>query len=90
MLNGSLAMSVTFQNFVSKPLTSYRQQFASSGSPRLSAMHYSLFGNVYYTKTYQSILNISLSISIVHQLLDILNFSVYHFHYIMQGKKIIE
>jgi len=43
-----------------------------------SVMHYSLFGNLSRTKTYPGILNISLSIFIAHQLIDILKFSVCH------------
>jgi len=66
MLNGSLTMSVTFPKFcfLSRSwATGYN--FTIRGSPRLrshkSAMHYSLFCNVYHAKTYPGILNISLS-----------------------------
>jgi len=51
---------------------------------------YSLFGNVSHAKTYPGILNISLSISVAHQSIDISKVSVYHLHYIMHVKIIIE
>jgi len=94
MHNGSLAMSVTFQKF---HYLSYSRatgnNFTISGSPRLRShkitMRYSLFGNVSCTKTYPSILNISLSISIAHQSINVSKFSVCHFHYIMRIKKLL-
>jgi len=46
-----------------------------------SATHYSLFGNVSHAKTHPGILNISLSISIANQSIDISKFSVRHLHY---------
>jgi len=52
-------------------------------------MHYSLFGNVSSSKIYPGILNISLSISIAHQSIDILKFSVCHLHQIMCIKKLL-
>jgi len=46
-----------------------------------STTRYSLFGNLSRTKTYPGIFNISLSISIAHQLTYISRFSVCHLHY---------
>jgi len=80
-------MSVTFQKFcfVSRSQVT-GNNFAISGISRLKShkgvTHYSLLGNVSHTKTYPGILNISLSISIVHQSIDISKFSVCHLHYI--------
>jgi len=53
-------------------------------------MRYSLFGNFSHAKTYPVILNISPSISIAHQSIDILKFSVCHLHYTMHVLKSIE
>ena len=57
--------------------------FQAAHRPRShkSVTRYSLFGNLSRAKTYPGILNISLSISIAHQLIDILKFNVCHFHY---------
>jgi len=43
---------------------------------------YSLFGNVSCNKTYPGIFNISVNTSIAHQSIDIMKFSVCHFHYV--------
>jgi len=72
MLNGALAMSVSFLKF--RFLTACKLQatilpFQAAHRPRShkSAKRYSLFGNCYRAKTYPGILNILLSISIAHQ-----------------------
>jgi len=54
-------------------------------------MHYSLqlFSNVCCAKIYPDILNISLSISIAHQSIDISKPNVCHLHYTMHVKKLL-
>jgi len=87
MLNGSLAMSVTFQkfSFLSCSLSTgnnFTISCIARSRSHKSVMCYSLFSNV-------KPINMSVSISIAHQLIDISKFSFCHFHYIMHIKKLL-
>jgi len=86
MINGSLAMSVTFQKFRFLSCSQATgNNFTISGSPRsrshTSMMCYSLLGNVCCAKTCSGIFNIPVSISIAHQSIDALKYNFCHFHY---------
>ena len=88
--NGSLAMYVILQKFCFlSHLQAADNNFSISGSPRTlksnkNAICNRLFGCVSHTKTYPGIFDISVSICIAHQLIDISKFSVCHFHYIIK------
>jgi len=78
-------MSVTFQKFGSLVCSwATNNTFTISDS----VMRYSLFGNVSHAETDPGILNVSVSISIAHQLIDTSKFNVCHFYkrYILLDK----
>ena len=84
ILNASLAMSVTYQKFCflsrhSQATSNIFFTAAHDSWSHKSVMHYSLFGNVSNAKIYPGILDISVSISIAHQSIDISEFHVCHF-----------